>query len=315
MKRVAFMYPGQGSQAVGMGRDLFETYPEVRDLFHQANEILQYDLTQLMFHGPEEELTKTEYTQPALLLVSTAIHQLLVKKGIKPVMAVGHSLGEYSALVGAGVLTFSEALPLVAYRGKLMEEAFPQGQGTMAAVLGLDEKEIQYALKDLPQEEIVDIANLNCPGQIVISGTKTGIEQATSLLKIAGARKVIELNVSGPFHSQLMKPANEKFTEYIQQVAFNDASFPVYANVTASAVTKRDEIKDLLIKQLYSPVKFAASIENMNAAGIDAFIEVGNGKVLSGLVKKIDRRKQTFFVQDTKSLAQVVEWFKEESSC
>src|SRR5699024_10174069 len=230
MKKVAFMFPGQGSQSVGMGLDLYHSYAKVKTLFKQANNILNKDITKLMFEGPSDKLTETENAQPALLLLSVAIRNLLENEGIKPVMAVGHSLGEYSALVAAGVLTIDDALPLVAQRGKLMEEAFPKGQGSMAAVLGLDEQKIKSAINKLTNHEQVNIANLNCPGQIVISGTKQGIKQVEPLLKEAGARRVIELNVSGPFHSPLMKSASEQFATYLDKLTFKDASFPVYAN-------------------------------------------------------------------------------------
>lgn len=311
MKRVAFMFPGQGSQSVGMGLDLYQTYTEVETLFQQANDVLNKDISQMIFEGSAEDLTATENAQPALLLVSTAINRLLAKEGIQPKMAVGHSLGEYSALVAAGVLAIEDALPLVAKRGKLMEEAFPKGQGSMAAVLGLDQQKIQAAIHELTSDEIVNIANINCPGQIVISGTKVGLTQVEPLLKEAGARRVIELNVSGPFHSQLMKPANEKFAEYLHELTLHNASFPIYANVTASPVTSSEDIKDLLIKQLYSPVRFEESITKMIDAGIDAFVEVGNGKVLAGLVKKIDRKITTFSVQNTDSLMKFIDWYKE----
>jgi len=312
MKRVALMFPGQGSQAVGMGEAFYDTYPEVRELYKQANTALNKDITKLMFEGPKEALTETENTQPALLLASIAAHTLLVKEGVQPLMTVGHSLGEYSALVAAGSIPLETALPLVATRGKLMEEAFPSGKGTMAAVLGLTEEAIKTALEKLPADETVDIANLNCPGQIVISGTKNGIEQAGSILKESGAKRVLPLNVSGPFHSRLMKAANEEFGTYLNNIQMHDASIPVYANVTATPETESEKIKLLLLKQLYSPVRFEDSIRNMIEAGADAFIEVGNGKVLSGLVKKIDRKIPTFTIQDPASMNEFIAWYKGE---
>ncbi|MFD2044068.1 ACP S-malonyltransferase [Ornithinibacillus salinisoli] len=314
MKRVAFMFPGQGSQAVGMGKEIYDQFSAVQTLYEQANGVLGTDLKSLMFEGPKEVLTETENAQPALLLSSIAIQSLLNEEGIKPVMTIGHSLGEYSALVAAGAISMEEALPLVQTRGRLMEDAFPKGQGTMAAVLGLTEEEIMNSLENIT-DEIVDIANLNCPGQIVISGSKAGIEQATTLLKENGAKRVLPLNVSGPFHSRLMEPANEKFATYLNEVTIHDASVPVIANVTAESVTERNEIKDLLLKQLYSPVRFEQSIRNMMDENIDAFVEVGNGKVLSGLVKKINRKAQIFAVQDTASLKEFVAWYKEDASC
>jgi len=309
MKRVAFMFPGQGSQDVGMGKDFYDQYPEVAELFHKANDLVDKDIKTLMFEGPKETLTETENTQPALLLTSIAIQKRLEKEGVHPIMAVGHSLGEYSALVAAGALTIDEALPLVSTRGKLMEQAFPKGQGTMAAVLGLLKEEIQQAL-DRVTEEIVDIANLNCPGQIVISGSKSGIEQASNLLKESGAKRVLPLNVSGPFHSRLMKAANEKFADYLNNTDVQSASIPVYANVSAEPVKESEAIKDLLIKQLYSPVRFEESIRNMIDQGVDAFVEVGSGKVLSGLVRKISRRTKTFAVQDVESMNKFIAWYK-----
>ncbi|HEX6593899.1 MAG TPA: ACP S-malonyltransferase [Bacillota bacterium] len=311
MKRIAYMFPGQGSQAVGMGKDIYDEFSKVQAMYEQANDTLQKDLRSIMFEGPTDRLTETENAQPALLLSSIAIHSLLQDEGIQPDVTVGHSLGEYSALVAAGALTLKEALPLVATRGKLMEEAFPKGQGTMAAVLGLSEREIGHVLKQVT-DEIVDLANINCPGQIVISGSVQGVEKASNLLKEHGARRVIPLNVSGPFHSRLMKSANVEFADYLHKVNLNDASIPIYANVTATPVTQKEEIKELLIKQLYSPVRFEESIRNMMEQGIDAFVEIGNGKVLSGLVRKINRRMKTFAVQDVASLKKFITWYKED---
>jgi len=304
------MFPGQGSQTVGMGKDLFDQYKEVRNLYQTANNVLHKDLMKLMFEGPQEELTETENAQPALLLSSIAAYTLLQQENVQPIMTVGHSLGEYSALVASGALTIEEALPLVATRGRLMEQAFPKGKGTMAAVLGMKEEEIKAVLNEVTDGEVVDIANLNCPGQIVISGSREGIKQAEELLKQAGARRVLPLNVSGPFHSRLMKPANEKFQSSLNEVTVNDAKIPVYANVTANAVTDKDEIKQLLIEQLYSPVRFEDSIRHMMEAGVDALVEVGTGNVLCGLVKKIDRKMTTFAVQDEASLQAFLEWYK-----
>ncbi len=306
------MFPGQGSQAVGMGQSFYNEYQKIRELYDEANSLLKKDITKIMFEGPKEILTETENTQPALLLSSIAVHTLLIEEEIQPVMTVGHSLGEYSALVAAGAISLEEALPLVATRGKLMEEAFPKGQGTMAAVLGMNEEKIQDCLNEV-EDEIVDIANLNCPGQIVISGSKEGIEEATEVLKANGAKRVMPLNVSGPFHSRLMKSANEKFSNHLNEVHFSDTSIPVYANVSASPVTEHQRMKELLIKQLYSPVRFEESIRKMIEAGVDAFVEVGNGKVLSGLVRKIDKQAKTFAVQDKESLQEFVTWYKGEA--
>ena len=313
MKRIAFMFPGQGSQDVGMGKAFYGAYPEIKEMFQEADDALGFSLTDIMFNGPKETLTATQNAQPALLLNSIAIHSLLLNFEIQPVMAVGHSLGEYSALVAAGSIPLEEAVQLVQIRGKLMEEAYPSGKGAMAAVLGLSAEKVEETLQALETDEIVDLANINCPGQIVISGTKTGIDQASTILKDAGAKRVLPLNVSGPFHSRLMKEANEKFSEKLAAISLTDANIPVYANVTASPVTEHEEIKSLLIKQLYSPVRFEESIRHMMETGVDAFVEVGTGKVLCGLVKKIDRNVPTFAVQDPYSMEKFIAWYKEEA--
>lgn len=311
MKKLVFMFPGQGSQEVGMGKDLYKQYSTVQGIYNRAKEILDIDLKKIMFEGPKDELTATENAQPALLLSSVATFRLLEEKGITPTFVIGHSLGEYSALVAAKSLPLEIALPLVITRGKLMEKAFPKGQGSMTAVLGLSEQEIKEILEQLPENRIVDLANLNCPGQIVISGDVEGLEQAEPLLLEAGARRVIRLNVSGPFHSRLMKRANQDFEKYLHEITFSDAAVPLYANVTADQVTDREEIKALLLKQLYSPVRFEESIRNILKEDVDAFIEVGHGRVLSGLVRKIDRKIKTFSIQNSTSLEKFLEWYKE----
>jgi [acyl-carrier-protein] S-malonyltransferase len=313
MKKVAFVFPGQGSQEVGMGKDMYEAYPAVKKLFDEADEALGYSLTKLMFEGPAEELTKTENAQPALLLNSVAINMVLKEEGITPSMTAGHSLGEYSALVSSGALEPIEAVKLVNTRGKLMEEAYPTGKGTMAAVLGLSQEAIQEVIQDFDGELAVDLANINCPGQIVISGTKDGVEQASQKLSEAGAKRVLPLNVSGPFHSRLMKPASNDFASYLSEVNVKDAEVPVYANVTASAVKDASTIEKLLVEQLYSPVRFQQILEAFVEEDVEAIVEIGHGKVLSGLVRKVKRRMKTFNVQDPDTTQAFIEWYKEEA--
>lgn len=311
MKKIAYIFPGQGSQVVGMGKDFYEANDSIKKLYENANKSLAKDIKRLMFEGPENELTETENAQPALLLSSIAAATRLNEEGIKPSMTVGHSLGEYSALVASRSLELDEALKLVQTRGRLMEAAYPKGQGTMSAVLGLSAEEINEVISKL--DEIVDIANYNCPGQIVISGSQVGIEKAEEALTEFGARRVVRLNVSGPFHSRLMKEANEAFSEHLHAVDLKTAECPVYANVTARPVTAKSEIIDLLLKQLYSPVRFEESIENISKENIDAIVEVGEGRVLSGLVRKIDRKIKTFSVSDEKSLRKFLSWYKGEA--
>lgn len=307
MGKVAFLFPGQGSQTVGMGKALADKNEAVMAIFKRADERLKIPLSKLIFEGPEAELTLTTNTQPALLTTSIAILEVLKAADIHADYLAGHSLGEYSALVAGGALSFEDAVYAVRMRGTFMEEAVPAGVGAMAAILGMD----RNMLTELTQQvtdggNVVELANLNCPGQIVISGSKAGVEKASSLAKEKGARRIIPLQVSGPFHSSLMKPAAQKLTEVLEQLKINDAVIPVVANVSATEVIDASDIKRKLIEQVFSPVLWEDTVQYLLDQGVDTFIEIGSGNVLSGLVKKVNRKVRVFTVNDSETLERTV---------
>lgn len=295
MGKIAFVFPGQGAQKVGMGKDLYEKYPEVKELYELANQVLGINIRDLSFEGPQEELTESRNAQPAIFLHSVAcwsVAKIPIYRDYKekPAIVAGHSLGEYSALFAAGVLSFDDALHLVRFRGELMSKTNP---GTMAAVIGIPATKIEEVIDGLKSEGIITVANYNSPLQTVISGSPEMIEKASNILRKQGARKVIQLNVSGAFHSSLMEDAFAKFKLILSKTKLKLPSIPVVPNATGKPTTSLEEIKDALSRQIISPVRWVDSIENMVKFGIDTFIELGPGKVLSGLIKQINPEVQT----------------------
>ena len=300
MTKTAFLFAGQGAQKLGMARDLYDQYPIVKETYDQASRVLGYDLRDLIDQD-EEKLNQTRYTQPAILTTSVAIYRLLVEKGLQPDMVAGLSLGEYSALVAAGSLDFEDAVALIAKRGQFMETAAPAGTGKMVAVMNTDVALIEEACQKASDKGYVKPANYNTPAQIVIGGDVAAVDAAVDYLKEAGAKRLIPLNVSGPFHTALLKPASEKLALELEKVDFQDFQVPLVGN-TEAKVMEKEQIKSLLARQVMEPVRFYESIDTMKELGLTKVIEIGPGKVLSGFLKKIDKNIEALAVEDEASL-------------
>ena len=309
MKKFAMVFPGQGSQTVGMLAELAGDYPIVQETFKQASEVLGYDLWQLVQEGPAEELNKTWQTQPALLTASVAVYRVWQQKypELKPEVMAGHSLGEYSALVCAGVLDFQDAVKLVELRGKLMQQAVPEGTGAMYAIIGLDNDAIINACKQAEQGEVVSAVNFNSPGQVVIAGAKAAVERAAALCKEVGAKRALPLAVSVPSHCALMKPAADQLSVSLESITLKAPVVAVLNNVDVKAETDAVAIRNALVRQLYSPVRWTETVEKMAQNGVEVLVEVGPGKVLNGLTKRIVDSLQAVSVNDVKSLDSVEE--------
>jgi [acyl-carrier-protein] S-malonyltransferase len=305
MKPIAFIFPGQGSQYVGMGKELFENFSVAKKVFEEADDALHLSISALCFKGPEEALKLTENTQPAVLTTSIAAFKVLQEeKGITPQFTAGHSLGEYSALVVSGALTFSEAVKMVRLRGKFMQEAVPVGEGAMAAVLGMEREQVEKLCEEISYGEVLTPANFNCPGQIVIAGHSKAVERAIERIKQEG-KKAVLLPVSAPFHSPLMKPAGERLEKALEEISVSDLKVPVVTNVEAEVNTSKDRVKGLLVAQVSSPVRWEESMRKMIEKGIGHLFEIGPGKVLSGLMKRIDSRVETKNLEDLQTLKKI----------
>jgi [acyl-carrier-protein] S-malonyltransferase len=305
MTKTAFVFPGQGSQAVGMLGDLSS---EVSGTFAEASDVLGYDLWSLVSEGPEEQLNQTEFTQPALLTASVALYRLATERGIPtPNVVAGHSLGEYSALVAADVLTFADAVSLVRQRGRFMQTAVPVGEGGMAAVLGLDGEKVAEICREVSGDSVVQAANYNAPGQVVIAGANAALQRAIDACKAAGAKRAMALSVSAPFHSALMKPAAEKMSKSLDQVTFNTPSIRIVQNIDAAFHSNPRSIKQNLVLQMYGAVLWADSVNAMKADGVELMVECGPGKVLSGLAKRIDKSLPSLNIGNLDSLQATAE--------
>jgi [acyl-carrier-protein] S-malonyltransferase len=306
---IAFLFPGQGSQAVGMGKDLYDNHPVARQTFDQADAALGYKLSQLCFDGPEEQLRLTEITQPAILTVSIAAFRVLAENGIKPNFTAGHSLGEYSANVAAGSLSFEDAVRTVRNRGRYMQEAVPVGVGAMSAILGMSLEQVAAVCRDAALNEVCEPANINSAEQIVISGNTAAVERATKLAEERGAKRAKLLPVSAPFHCSLMKPAQDRLAVDLKALGFHNPVVPIACNVDAAIVRDGNACRDALIRQVTGAVKWEQSMQLLVAQGGETFIEVGPGKVLLGLLRQIDRSKACLNVGDEASLAKTLEYF------
>ena len=311
--KTAFVFPGQGSQKVGMLKDLYEAYPIVRERFAQADEALGYSISQLCFEGPDTELVKTANTQPAILTASVACYEILKEKGFTPDIVGGHSLGEYSALVAAGVLDFKDAVYVVHKRGEYMQEAVPLGEGAMAAILALPREEVVRICEEVNDTiGSVQAVNFNCPGQIVIAGATKAVEVAAEKMKEAGAKRAVMLPVSAPFHSRLMEPAAKRLQEELDKIEVKDAQIPVVANITGEILKDGATIKEALVTQAAAPVLWEDCVATMVDFGVTRFVEVGPGKVLTGFTKKINKAMELANVEDEASLAAAIAFLQGE---
>jgi [acyl-carrier-protein] S-malonyltransferase len=304
--KIAYLFPGQGSQYPGMGKDLAEKFPEARQVFEEVDDALGFPLSKLCFEGPAEDLQLTENTQPAILTVSVAAARALNAAGFPaPSFVAGHSLGEYSALVVAGALSLVDAAKTVRARGRYMQEAVPVGTGAMAAVLGAELETIQRCCNEASQGQVCSPANMNSPGQVVIAGNTEAVDRAMELLKAAGAKRVIKLNVSAPFHCALMKPAQDRLAQDLAQLEFLKPTVPVVTNVDAELQQDPSALRDALVRQVSAPVRWLESMQLLLNNGVEEFVEVGPGKVLSGLMRQISRETRTMNVEDATSLTAV----------
>ncbi len=311
LSKIACIFPGQGAQYSGMGKEIAENYEVAMSIFEKAGQILGIDMKKLCFESDEDELKKTENTQPSILTTSIAVLEVLKLRGFRPDMTAGLSLGEYSALVASNAIKFEDAVALVRKRGKYMQEAVPPGEGTMAAIMGLGKDAVDHCLKMVNGYGIVEAANYNCPGQIVIAGHTRAVEKACQILKENGAKRAIMLPVSAPFHSSLLKGAGEKLSKELEKVEVTEMKIPVVSNVHAQSIKDKYEIKQLLIDQVSNSVLWEDSVRNMIGQGADCFIEVGPGKSLSGFIKKIDKDVSVYNVEDIDSLEKTIEAIRE----